>query len=216
MRKALALMEKEKPGSTSGIVTTSLQQPQVVTTSLRPNSKENSTKSTDVSDIMSKSGTMSGHHYKRNPSANMMMMMGNGVTSSLNADILSKNFQSLDQDDVRSTAMSNNSMLLPSSGDHNHTPKVGKGAPRIGSGKMLNSMTVAGVQDPAIYELSLNTQSLKVAKPQKLKPLSKNTTKSSNLAISLLEDDKQKPSYLDDMTTMQDLENEMKTYLDTN
>ncbi len=76
---------------------------------------------------------MSGHHYKRNPSANIM---NGGIVTSMNADIMGKNFLSLDQDDIRSTAMSNNSMLINSSGD---TPKIGKGPiGRIGSGKMLD------------------------------------------------------------------------------
>jgi hypothetical protein len=46
-----------------------------------------------------------------------------------------------------------------------------------------------------------------------LKPLS---NKSNNLAISLLEDDKSKPSYLEGVPTSADLDAEIKSYLDTN
>lgn len=95
----------------------------------------------------------------------------------------------------KSTAMSNN----PS---HN---RLGSGKDRMGSGKIAP-------EDPQIYELSLgNTK--KAGKPTKLKPL---MNKSSNLAISLLEDDKSKPSYLEGVPTSAELDAEIKSYLDTN
>ena len=94
----------------------------------------------------------------------------------------------------KSTAMSNNT-------SHN---RLGSGKDRMGSGKMAP-------EDPHIYELSLgNTK--KAGKPTKLKPLNK----SSNLAISLLEDDKSKPSYLEGVPTSAELDAEIKSYLDTN
>ena len=53
----------------------------------------------------------------------------------------------------------------------------------------------------------------KAAKPTKLKPL---TSKSSNLAISLLEEDKSKPTYLEGVPTSAEIDREIKSYLDTN
>jgi hypothetical protein len=53
----------------------------------------------------------------------------------------------------------------------------------------------------------------KAAKPTKLKPL---TSKSSNLAISLLEEDKSKPTYLEGVPNSAELDAEIKSYLDTN
>jgi hypothetical protein len=52
----------------------------------------------------------------------------------------------------------------------------------------------------------------KAGKPTKLKPLNKST----NLAISLLEVDKSKPSYLEGVPTSAELDAEIKSYLDTN
>ena len=46
-----------------------------------------------------------------------------------------------------------------------------------------------------------------------MKPL---TSKSTNFAISLLEDDKSKPAYLDGVPTSAELDAEIKSYLDTN
>jgi hypothetical protein len=84
----------------------------------------------------------------------------------------------------------------------------GKNA-RLGSGK---PSAANSIEDPQIYELSLNNPK-KTAKPAKLKPL---TSKSTNLAISLLEDDKSKPSYLEGVPTSAELDAEIKSYLDTN
>jgi hypothetical protein len=86
----------------------------------------------------------------------------------MNTDIMYKTYQP-DDDEIsggKSTAMSNTSH-----------PRIGSGKNRLGSGKM-------SVEEPQIYELSLGPK--KSNKPTKLKPLHK----SSNLAISLLEDDK--------------------------
>ena len=117
----------------------------------------------------------------------------------MNSDLMYKTQFQDDDDELisggKSTAMSNTSHPRVGSGKNN----------RIGSGKMIPD-------DGQIYELSLNNPK-KTAKPTKLKPLS---NKSNNLAISLLEDDKSKPSYLEGVPTSADLDAEIKSYLDTN
>ena len=177
MRKALALLEKEaKEGGGGGVGASNKN---VISSSMRPQSKDSHHKGGDLSMEMSKT---SGGSYKRNPSAVM------------NSDIMYKTYQP-DDDEVsggKSTAMSNTS-----------NPRVGSGKNRLGSGKV-------GAEDPQIYELSLGPK--KTNKPTKLKPLHK----SSNLAISLLEEDKSKPSYLEGVPTSAELDADIKSYLDTN
>lgn len=112
----------------------------------------------------------------------------------MNSDLMYKTYQPDDDDEVsggKSTAMSNTSHHGLGSGKH-----------RLGSGKPL--------EDPQIFELSLGA-SKKSTKPTKLKPIQK----SQNLAISLLEEDKSKPSYLEGVPTSAELDAEIKSYLDT-
>jgi hypothetical protein len=99
-----------------------------------------------------------------------------------------------------------------SSGDNTHSSKAGGRNPRVGSGKMSNSMVLnAGLnsEEPsAVFELSLKP------KPQKLKPLVKNT---KNLAQSLLDDDKRnKQTDYESMASSAQLDLEIKNYMDPN